>query len=251
VLASVSEKLTRGGHRVEIVVPLNSDCTSYLVACGFVRQVKAFAEVEAPPWVFSGSPSGSPSVLPLYRLDEEADVGWLHERAGDFLRSGGWKQRDPILGTIKEISVNVFHHAEYPVGWIMGQLYRNSYQDSEYVEIAIAVAGRGIRRSLTTRYPELVGSPEGTVLERMLREHLSSATGEYRGTGYYILQHAAEQLDGSFSLRSGSGAVIRKRGGAVQRKENLPAWPGTQLKARFTIPPSGLDRPGGQRLHSP
>lgn len=236
VLAAIMEKLVHDGHQVEVICPTDINCASYLVSCGFVQQVRSFAGLAGAARL-EGSATTSSTVLPVHLLRSPEDVEALQVRVEEFLRlAGGWEERHPIIGTIRELCVNVFHHADYPAGWIAGQRYHNRYEGSDYVEVAIADAGQGIRRSLGAVIPEMLSLSDGCVLERMLREGLTSTQNAYRGNGYYVLQEAAGELDGSFSLRSGAGAVLRGRGGELHRRENLPMWPGTQLKARFTLP---------------
>lgn len=243
-LAAMIEHARPRLSALRVVLPRNSDCRRYLAAAGFAQAIAQWADVPESDDVRGLEPSaGLETLLPLCRLSGTDQIpGLLQglERSLDSMLGGGdtsWDStKRPILSTIRELCDNVFQHAGGAPGWVAAQKYRNRKSGKDYVEIAIGDAGRGIRRTLATRFTELLKVSDGEALERMLVEHLTRSTNAYRGVGFFVLQKATKDLDGSFYLRSGAGALERARRGALVRKEGLSAWPGAQLEMRLTCP---------------
>lgn len=227
---------------LRVDMPLNADCRRYLTAAGFVQKVAECVSCPGAEDLARMNPTtGLEALLPLWRLEGSQDIPQvqrdLEHRIDCMLGTGdqAWDgAKQPILSTLREICENVFQHAGGAPGWVAAQRYRNSRTGKNYLELAIGDAGRGIRRSLATRYTELLGATDGVALEQMFLQHLTRSADQYHGTGYYVLQKATKDLDGSFYLRSGAGAIERPRRGRLQRKEGLSAWPGTYLALRLT-----------------
>ena len=240
-LAAIIEPVSKSLPRLQLLVPTSSECLRYMASAGFLKTISAFAEIVGAADVQSIEPVYRETLLPLTRLAASAEIPALLQRLeaqlDDMLGSGdeSWKgTKRPILSAIRELCENVFQHAGETPGWIAAQKYRNGKTGKAYVEIAIGDAGRGIRRSLATRFTELLNVTDSVALQRMIAEKLTRSTNAYRGTGYFVLQLATKQLDGSFHLRSGQGAIDRRRGGQVQHREESGQWPGTQLQIRLT-----------------
>lgn len=241
-LAAIIESRCRCFAPIQLAVPKNGDCRRYLAAAGFVQAVCNFVPIVGGDDLIGREPANrTEAVLPLTRIAKSDEMPSvlrdLEERIDAMLGRGdaSWDSaKRGIVSTLRELGENVFQHAGGAPGWIAGQRYRNRSSGKEYVEIAIADAGRGVRRSLATRYTELLTATDGEALERALREGLSSSAIPERGTGYFVLQHWTKQSDGSFYLRSGTGAVTRPRRRPLHRVDGLGAWPGTQLQFRLT-----------------
>jgi hypothetical protein len=242
--AILSFRNNRGGIRIGC--PESQDCRQYLAVSGFLQAMRPFVSFEGVDDLIDTAPSWSAdTVLPLTRLEAD-EIQDLHQgvqrRLGNMLRGAAHRPRDlaPILSTIQEACANVFQHARCRDAWLAAQRYLNRYTRDPYVEVAIADAGCGIRESLATRFRNFSRLSDGEVLERMLTEGLSRFEDPNRGTGYWVLQDATRQRDGSFYLRSGSGAVRRPRGSGLQRVVLSTRWPGTQLQVRLTCPRATL-----------
>ena len=226
---------------VRLLCPSDSNCKRYLAASGFLQSIAEVIDVIGDDGLSDVKPSwGATTVLPLSRIEDCSRIpellDMIEERLDLMLgRSGeGWTNtKRPIVSTIREICQNIFDHADFPHGWLAAQQYRNQWNGRPYVEVGIADAGRGIRRSLATRHVEVLHATDGEAVERALGG-LSRMENTYRGTGYFILQKATKDLDGSFYLRSGAGAIAQNRRGAARREEELPAWRGTYLHLRLT-----------------
>jgi hypothetical protein len=241
-LAAILERVCANKFRPVILLPESYDCRRYLATNGFVSALASVADFEAADDVIALKPSGdSDTVLPLTYIAGTDEIPPLlrgvERRIDDMLGTSddGWERsKRPILSTIRELCENVFQHAGKAPGWIAAQRYQNRWTGKPYLELAIGDAGRGIRRSLATSHTELLKASDGDALERMLAEGLSRLEQPYRGNGYYVLQLATKELDGSFHLRSGTAALVRPRRGSIQRRDELAWWPGTQLQVTLT-----------------
>ena len=239
-MATVLANRSPSHPAIRLVVPENWDCRRYLAAAGFLQPLGESVEIEGAGDLMGLGPSELETLLPLTRLSASEEIPELLRRIEgrlDSMMGGGngtWEAtKRPILSTIRELAENVFQHADGSAGWIAAQRYRTRV-GTPFIEVAIADRGRGIRRSLATRHTELLLSSDSQALERMLTEKLSRHSNAFRGTGYFVLQLATRELDGSFHLRSGSGTAERVRRGALQHQDCISTWPGTQLQARFT-----------------
>ena len=241
-LAALLELVSERLPPVNVRAPTNGDCRRYLAAAGLLQVLRGFVAVGGAEELDGIEPSSTvPTVLPLTRLGGQAEIPvllhQLEDRLDEMLGCGdeSWaRTKRPILSTIRELCENVFQHAGGAPGWLAAQKYRNRRNGKPYVEIAIADAGHGVRRTLATRYTEMLTVTDGAALGRMVLEQLTRHTNAYRGTGYYVLQLATKELDGSFWLRSGSGALNRPRRGSLSSIDGLTAWPGTHLQTRLT-----------------
>lgn len=236
--AAMIQERAMGGRSMVVLCPPAETCGWYLARSGFIAHVEVFSEVICASRL-RGSAPDQPfgTVLPLQALQSSDQVASVSSAFEKFIGGG---RADavirPIVSTLEELCANIFHHAAYPIGWFVGQRYRNGYQGREFVELAIVDAGQGIRQSLGQRFPELLRIADSLVIRRMLDQGLSSSGDPFRGNGYHVLQRAAKQLDGSFTLRSGTGVVTQPRGAPPRQRDYEPSWPGTQLRVRFTLP---------------
>lgn len=243
-LAAFLDHFHKCAKGIRLICPADDDCRQYLAASGFLQQVPKEVGVIRGDDLRLARPSGAETVLAVTRLDREADVAEVsakvETRLDEMLGTGDpeWtRTKGAVLDTLGELCENVFLHADYDVGWVGAQRYLNRYQGRHWVEIGIADAGQGIRRSLTPVYPKLGELSDGRIIERAVEEELSRLTtpDRRRGTGFHVLKKATREYDGSFYLRSGSGAVERKRRRSnLERTEDLDGWPGTQLEVAIT-----------------
>jgi hypothetical protein len=225
---------------LQLQAPSSVECRRYLAASGLLHMLQGLVSVIGAEDLDGVGPSQAETLLPLTRLNGESDLPpllmHLEGRLDDMLgrADNSWDAtKRPIISTVRELCENVFQHAGGAPGWIAAQKYRPAV-GKPFVEVAIADTGIGVRRSLATNHTEMLTASDGEALERMVREHLSSDTDPIHGNGYFVLQKATKELDGSFLLRSGSGAVDRKRRGRLLRLDQMGQWPGTHLEMRLT-----------------
>jgi anti-sigma regulatory factor (Ser/Thr protein kinase) len=228
---------------LRLEAPADPGCRFYLASSGFLQMLQGVATVRGADGLDGVRPGSAPeTVLPLTRLGQDADlealVAHLERKLDQLLgcADDAWSEtKGRIISAVQEICANVFQHAGGAPGWVSAQKYRPRNGSNPFLEVSIADAGVGIRRSLAGRYPEFAVAQDGEVLERMVRERLSRHTNPVRGCGYFTLQESTSRLDGSFGLRSGSGGVRReRRSRQVVRASDLPLWPGTHLEMRVT-----------------
>jgi hypothetical protein len=241
VLAAQLEAQVPPDGAVAIRCPLQAGARQYLASCGFLQEAAQHVEVVGDDGLRHRSKSwAANTVLPLTRLRAGEDIAPVLERVDDRLdvllrgdRGRADSVRAPIRSTIREMCVNIFHHADYDTGWIAAQQYRNRRTGVPYVEIGVADAGRGIRTSLATEYPQVAEVPDAEAVGQALRGK-SRRGAAYLGGGFFVLQRAAKELDGRFYLRSGHGAALRPRRGGLRTIEADERWPGTHLRIALT-----------------
>ena len=243
-LAPLAALLEHAGSElppVHLHLPSDADCRHYLASAGLLYGLQSFVTLSGANEKECGEPSTSAeTLLPLTRLGAESDLPALllhfERRLDEMLGRADdrWEAtKRPIVSTARELCENVFQHAGGTPCWVVAQKYRPS-TGNPFVEIAISDAGLGVRRTLAETHPEFRISPDGEALERMVEEHLSRERNPHRGNGYYVLQMATKELDGSFHLRSGAGEVVRRRKSRLARRDDLQHWPGTHLEIRLT-----------------
>lgn len=243
-LAAFLDHFHESAKGIRLICPLDAACRQYLVASGFLQQLPKKVGVVRGDDLRLAAPSGAETVLAVTRLDREQDIAEVSTRVetrlDEMLGTGDpeWtRTKGAVLNTLGELCENIFLHADYDVGWVGAQRYWNRYQDRHWVEICIADTGQGIRRSLASSYPELMELSDGQVVQRAVEEELSRLTESerHRGHGFHNLKKATREYDGSFYLRSGAGAVERKRRRRKMAWEDgLDDWPGTQLEVAIT-----------------
>jgi len=242
-LAALVEYMSKMLPPLRLQAPADPDCRRYLAAAGLLQMLRKFVTVRGAEELDGVGPSNSAdAVLPLTRLGGQSDLfpflQHLEHRLDAILgyADDSWNAtKRPIISTVRELCENVFQHARGAPGWLAAQKY-HSRDGKPFVEISIADAGAGVRRTLATNHTEFLTTTDGEALERMVKEHLSRHTDPQRGNGYYVLQEATRELDGSFFLRSGSGGVGRQRRSRLQSEDGLGYWPGTHLELRLTCP---------------
>lgn len=240
-LAALVERASSSLPPIRLQAPVNPDCRRYLASAGLLQILRELVTVVGAEELDGVGPSSSSdSLLPLTRLcgqsELESFLKHLERRLDEMLgcADDSWDAtKRPIISTVRELCENVFQHAGGAPGWVTAQKYRPA-TGNPFVEVAIADAGIGVRRTLATHHTEFLTTSDGEALERMVKEHLSRHTDPLRGNGYYVLQEATRELDGSFLLRSGSGAVERRRRSRLIRRDGLEHWPGTHLDMRLT-----------------
>lgn len=241
VLSSLLESHTVGTGSVSIRCPSDPNACRYLAAAGFIQEICEYVTVEGDQGLRRKRRSwGANTVLPLTKLLQDTEIQEVLEQIDRRLKSllkPGEARRNAVLAsvrsTVREMCVNIFQHAACQTGWIAAQQYVNRYDGMPYVEIGVADAGRGIRASLATAYPELREATEMTAIREALSGR-SRRQDPTSGTGFFVLQRAADQLDGQFYLRSGRGAVMRPRRGGLHLSTAESPWQGTHLKVVVT-----------------
>jgi len=241
VAGALAEHCSLQGRPLDVMWPSSAECRQYICDSGFADIISKLPGVTGTITPSTTRPVRK-TILPLVRLSNSDEIPYLVRIIGiqleKILGTGDhtWTNtRSAIASTIRELCENVFQHAGAGGCWIAGQRYRNSFSGRPYVEVAIADAGQGIRRSIGGRHRELLHLGDAEVIRRVLTDGLSRFEDRDRGTGYYVLQRATHELDGSFHLRSGSGAVERPRRGPLRGIDKKGSWPGTYLMIRLTV----------------
>ena len=237
-LATYVDAAVNDGIRVSLTSPRSSDCCEYMAASGVLQYCASIAEVIGASGRESKSSSLSNTVLALHVVETESDAvaarlevaRGLHQVLG----SGNMKWegiRKAIAAAIHEMCTNIAFHARARRGFVIAQRYFNRFQERHWVEFAVGDAGVGIRETLSEAYPDLATAPERHVLKRMITERLTRRS-DHGGSGYYTLQRAVREHNGTLTLHSGCGQVVLRPRAATPQLSTLGVrWPGTVLAA--------------------
>lgn len=237
-LATYVDAAASDGIRVSVVSPMSGDCCEYMAAAGVLQYCARVGDVVGAAGREAKSSSQSGTVLALHVIETESDAeqARLEVERGlhRVLGSGGeqWEGvRKAVAAAVHEMCANIAYHARARRGFVIAQKYFNRYQQRHWVEFAVGDAGIGIRESLSEAYPELASAPEHLVLGRMMTERLTRRQA-YGGNGYFTLQRAVREHNGTLTLHSGRGqAILRPRQGKPQLSVLTSHWPGTMLAA--------------------
>lgn len=228
-------------RRIWLCLPENPDARSYFGVAGLTDGVRSLVTIVDERDGTLRPSTTSEVLLPLTTISGDADVAVAaastQSRLDGMLDRLGWPRlvAERTRSAILEVAMNVVEHAE-----ASGHLAVQGYsldQPHGFLVIAISDAGVGIRHTLARAFGDLAGEhvPEGEVLARLFREHLSSRAGRSGGRGMQVLQDAIRTVGGSLDVRSGRGAYYQ-RGWTVRQRTGL-FIPGTHVRL-------ALNRPG-------
>lgn len=142
--------------------------------------------------------------------------------------------------SLSEACQNIVEHAGRG-GWVMVQRYDWSSRRAgrDVVQIAVADAGQGFRKSLeTSRQRAIAGDrwSDGDALEHGVLQGVSRYADPGRGQGLKGIRGYVFRFDGKLSVRSGTAriAMVPDWSDDPPREDGLPPFPGAQLQ--ITIP---------------
>jgi anti-sigma regulatory factor (Ser/Thr protein kinase) len=137
------------------------------------------------------------------------------------------RSRASIRIALDELSENVVHHAESPVG---GVAAAQGYPRKHEFEIGIVDLGIGIRQSLT-KNPAYAEIPDDvTAIETAMQPRVTSTPERNAGIGLFVTRLLLRANGGVLAIRSGRGAIYT---GASERTiVREVSFPGTMVALR-------------------
>ncbi len=166
----------------------------------------------------------------LVRVDTADDCQRVTSQLRAVLKKAKAKVSEVVLNNavhcLLELLENVIHHADSPTkGLACAQAYR------DYVEVAIADCGIGVRRSLAKNpaYRERIPSDEAAV-QLALQKGVTSTPSRNSGEGLFFVAELMQRA-GRMKLYSGQAMLLAGRTGVAVRQK--PSWPGTLIGLRF------------------
>ena len=132
--------------------------------------------------------------------------------------------------TFTELITNVIYHADSNGGFALAQYCE--YAAGPAIELAVADAGIGIRKSLA-KNPDFGGiESDCAAIKRAMTDGVTSAGDKYRGFGLgYAAANTQLEPTRSLAIRSGNGIITLSGNGAIQEETSQIAYPGTLISA--------------------
>ncbi len=144
---------------------------------------------------------------------------------------------------LSEVCQNIIEHADAP-GWVAAQSYNWAKRLGRQVLIlSVSDVGTGFRGSLADTHAARFGDRWGdaTALEAAFIHGLTRFPDSGRGQGIQQIRKQVRRWDGAISIRSGTARIadVPAWDDAPPLEENLPAFPGAQIK--IVLPAQGAD----------
>lgn len=175
-----------------------------------------------------------PQFIPGHHLSNDLIVGSVLDAVGDSIRH--WFNDELLYRNVwrivSELCENVSHSQDY--GYITLQHYHyRSQRDPHEVVIAISDLGRGIRGSLSTRYPTDELSDSDCIL--MALDPGITHTSQVRGAGLNEVRRMALSgaKDAELRIRSGKGSVVLRADGTKHIEDELAHIPGVHINLKL------------------
>ena len=140
---------------------------------------------------------------------------------------------DNVGETFTELITNVIYHADSNGGFALAQYCE--YATGPAIELAVADAGIGIRRSLAKAPAFADIDSDCSAIRLAMDEGVTSAGDKYRGFGLgYVAANTQLEPGRTLTIRSGSGIITLSGNGAIREETSPIAYPGTLIGV--TIP---------------
>jgi anti-sigma regulatory factor (Ser/Thr protein kinase) len=231
----------------EFVPPEHDDTLSYWAHTGFFRQAESLFQITGsiPKTRGGGDSQVLLEITPVVgSADVHSVVERIQERAQKILSSQlniDSQASIRFIMTLSEVCQNIVEHAGRG-GWVAVQTYKwQKRLGRRVVQIAVADAGIGFRRSLESlpgREPPAAGDrwDDGTALEEAVIRGVSRFRDRGRGQGLAGARNFLGKWSGKLSIRSGTAriAIVPSWDEDVPLLEDLPYFPGAQVQ--ITIP---------------
>jgi anti-sigma regulatory factor (Ser/Thr protein kinase) len=231
----------------ELVPPEDNDVASYWARTGFYQHAEGLFDLRGPA---SRTRAGGDSqvlleITPVVQSsDVHSVVDRIQERAQKILSkelSIDAQASIRFVMTLSEVCQNIVEHAGRG-GWVAVQTYKwQKRLGRRVVQIAVADAGIGFRRSLESlpgRQPPAPGDrwDDGTALEEAVIRGVSRFRDRGRGQGLAGARNFLGKWSGKLSIRSGTAriAIVPAWDEDTPLLEDLAPFPGAQVQ--ITIP---------------
>jgi anti-sigma regulatory factor (Ser/Thr protein kinase) len=227
----------------ELVPPELDDTASYWARTGFFQHAETLFELRGPVPRARGS-GASQVLLEITSVAQSSDVHSvverIQERAQKILSSElniDARASIRFVLTLSEVCQNIVEHAGRG-GWVAVQTYKWKQRlGRRVVQIAVADAGIGFRRSLESlpgRQPPAPGDrwDDGTALEEAVIRGVSRFRDRGRGQGLAGARNFLATWGGKLSIRSGTAriAIVPSWDEDVPLLEDLAPFPGAQVQ---------------------
>jgi signal transduction histidine kinase len=236
-LVLAARHLTKQSNYPVRLINLNPELLAYLERVNLFTVAKEWLQLneELPAeqrWERNPQTANLLELTPITNAD---DVARVMERAeAIFSRWLQLPNLGSLLKVISELCSNIYQHSGDPHGFVMIQRYRVVSRNEVDVVLAAGDMGRGIRGSLSARYPELSAEPLAYI-QAALEGSTSRHTGR-GGLGLRIVEETVAKEGGYVWLRSETAAISSRGPDHRYPFTDLAPMPGTQVVVEFRAP---------------
>ena len=222
----------KAGRSLALIPPQSREVLACWQASGVREALR-----ESCPWPETdGAPviSQSRPLKPLVkcaRFRDESDVDRLSVEMEDNFITALPRYASlsgECCGMFAELTANAVYHADNGGGFALAQYCE--YAAGPAIELAVADAGIGIRKSLA-KNPDFAGiDSDGAAIRLAITEGVTSVGDKYRGLGLaYVADNVRRQRDRTLAIRSGKGIITLSGNGAIREETSQTAYPGTAI----------------------
>jgi anti-sigma regulatory factor (Ser/Thr protein kinase) len=158
---------------------------------------------------FDELPQSTKQFTPLRPFGRK-ELGLLHKSIMDVLLTQARLAESiphAIDWALWEVMDNVLNHAQVQTGWVQASTFR----EKKHINIVVADGGRGIKGSLSGRYPE---DDEQELMKRAIESGETRDPTKYKGYGLFGCRDIAIQGGGEMRLLSGGWKFVQETGKA-------------------------------------
>jgi hypothetical protein len=226
----------KSGHPVHLI-NLSPNLQSYLERINLFTVAKDWLELdeELPTEQRWDRNPQTTNLLELTPITNANDVARAMERAeAIFSRWLQLPNLGSLLKVISELCSNIYQHSGDLQGFVLIQRYQYISRGEVEVVLAAGDMGRGIRGSLSARYPEL-GTEPLAYIQAALEGSTSRHTGR-GGLGLRTVEETVAKEGGYVWLRSETAAIRSYGPDRRYPFTDLAPMPGTQVVVEFRAP---------------
>lgn len=233
-LLAVLERQSRqkDGQTLALILPLSQGVRDCWQASGLTDVLREFCH-----WPEPAGEQAVPENVPLKpivkcaRFRDEADFDRLSVEMEDNFITALPRYASlsaECCGMFGELTANTVYHADNGGGYALAQYCE--YAAGPVIELAVADAGIGIRKSLA-KNPDFAGiAADCAAIRLAITEGITSVDDKYRGLGLaYVVDNIQRQRDRRLTIRSGKGIITLSGDGLIQDETTPIAYPGTAV----------------------
>lgn len=215
----------------QVLLPVRDGTANYLAASRVIEALPMAVSClpELPDISFRSS--SRTIVMGATEVQDDESLQSVRDHYREMLRQQlacTQEYADAFGATVSELCQNILDHSDDPYGGIaLAQRYRRKYDGVQFVVLAVADAGIGIRRSLNSKYREPF-SEDAVAIQAALQPDYTARQGT-GGLGLPRVLQVSREYGGRVDVWSGNASVRKQANGRDQVHSGDVALPGTQL----------------------
>lgn len=217
------------------IMNIRPDVLKYLERMDFFTIAGSWVESnQLPDEQWSRNPH-SPNLLELTVISSQEDVTRVVTRAEQIFCP--WLKTmdlNRLLTVLSELCANIYQHSGDQYGCAMIQRYEHGLSESVEISLSVGDIGKGIRGSLSTRFPDIGSDPLDFLYEAM--QGRSARNTGRGGLGLRQVEEIVRKNTGLLWIRSETAAIASTGSTLHQDETSLAYFPGTQISVRLNAP---------------